>query len=217
MAISAAPDPPAPAGARKLSEELAALQEQFAKQEMTLGDVIAALKDRAYLTLIILLTLPFLTPIPLPGVSTPFGLAIAWISLLMVLGRPPSLPRRLREKRIPTGFFEKVFKFAAWILRIVEKLLRPRLRRFTDSPAPLRLHALMIFVSALVLLLPLIIPFSNTFPGWVILLIAAGLVERDGLFTAAGYVVFGFGVGYFLFLGEAAGKLFHVLRIWLGG
>jgi hypothetical protein len=55
-------------------------------------------------------------------------------------------------------------------------------------------------VAALALLLPLPIPFTNSFPAWTILLVAAGLLERDGAFVLAGYVVFAAGVLYFVFL-----------------
>ena len=62
---------------RHLSEEIALLAARSAARALTLREVIFTLRGRAYLLLVILLTLPFLTPIPLPGLSTPFGLAIA--------------------------------------------------------------------------------------------------------------------------------------------
>ena len=41
---------------------------------------------------------------------------------------------------------------------------------------------------ALVLLLPLPVPFSNVIPSWGIMLVAGGLLERDGVFIIAGHV-----------------------------
>jgi hypothetical protein len=38
------------------------------------------------------------------------------------------------------------------------------------------------------LLLPLPIPFSNVIPAWGIILMAGGLLERDGYFILGGYV-----------------------------
>ena len=43
-------------------------------------------------------------------------------------------------------------------------------------------------ICALMLLLPLPVPFSNIIPAWGIMLIAGGLLERDGAFIIAGYV-----------------------------
>lgn len=51
----------------------------------------------------------------------------------------------------------------------------------------------------------------------LILLIAAGLLERDGLFIATGHAVFAAGVGFFVVLGEIAVRLFDAFRQWLAG
>jgi hypothetical protein len=72
------------------------------------------------------------------------------------------------------------------------------------------------FLAALTLLLPLPIPFTNSFPAWTILLIAAGMLERDGWFILAGYIFFAVGVLYFIFLGGAAAQAVTALRTWLG-
>jgi len=103
------------------------------------------------------------------------------------------------------------------ILRFLEKFLRPRITFLIDTPLLVQLHALVMLLAALVLLLPLPIPFTNSFPAWAILLLAAGLLERDGLFILAGYVVFAAGVLYFIFLGEATAALVRELVHWLQG
>ena len=200
---------------RKLSEELAELQVHFALRPVTLREVIYRLRGRAYLLLLILLALPFITPIPLPGLSTPFGLAIAFITLRLTLGQRPWLPMRLQRKVLPAGFFAKVFAVSARLIRFMEKFLRPRLATLSGSGLLLQLHALFMLLAALTLLLPLPIPFTNSFPAWTILLIAAGMLERDGWFILAGYVVFTAGVFYFVFLGEAATLGVETLIHWL--
>jgi hypothetical protein len=200
---------------RKLSEELADLQQRFAEKPVTLREVIYTLRGRAYTLLLILLALPFLTPLPLPGLSTPFGLAIGFIAMRLSLGQKPWLPMRLQRKELPAGFFSKLFTVAARVIRFLEKFLRPRMPVLTASGVLLRLHAFVILLAALALLLPLPIPFTNSFPAWVILLLAGGLLERDGIFILAGYVVFVLGVLYFVFLGEAATQLVQALVQWL--
>lgn len=211
--IPVAPLPPP----RKLSEELGELHARAAERTVTLREVIYLLRGRAYLLLVILLALPFLTPIPLPGLSTPFGLAIAAIALRLTLGQRPWLPMRLQRKELPPGFFGRLFALAAWIIRLLEKLLRPRLAPLTGTGLLNQLHALLMFVAALVLLLPLPIPFTNSFPAWTVLLLAGGLLERDGLAILLGYLVFVAGVFYFIFLGEAATQLIESLHAWWRG
>ena len=200
---------------RKLSEELADLQQRFAKKPVTLREVIYTLRGRAYTLLVILLTLPFLTPLPLPGLSTPFGLAIGFIAMRLTLGQRPWLPMRLQRKELPAGFFARLFTVAARVIRFLEKFLRPRLPVLTASGVLLQLHAFVILLAALTLLLPLPIPFTNSFPAWAILLLAGGLLERDGVFILGGYAVFVLGVFYFVFLGEAATQLVQALIHWL--
>lgn len=200
---------------RKLSEELAQLQAGTTERVMTLREVIYALRGRAYLLLVLLLALPFITPIPLPGLSTPFGLAIALIALRLMLGQRPWLPKKLQRKELPAGFFGRLFSVAARVLRFLEKFLRPRLVFLTNTALLNQLHAVLMLVAALALLLPLPIPFTNSFPAWTILLLAAGLLESDGLAVLLGYLVFAAGVLYFVLLGEATAGLVQSALEWL--
>jgi hypothetical protein len=212
MKILPQPDLPPP---RKLSVELADLHTRTATRVVTLREVIYVLRGRAYLLLVMLLALPFLTPIPLPGLSTPFGLAIAAVALRLALGQRPWLPMKLQRRELPPGFFGRLFFVAGRMIRFLEKFLRPRLTWLTDTGFLLQLHALLMLVAALALLLPLPIPFTNTFPAWAIVLMAGGLLERDGAFVCASYVVFAAGVLYFVFLGGAAEQALAALWRWL--
>ncbi len=200
---------------QKLSEELADLQARAATRAVTLREVIYVMRGRAYLLVVVVLTLPFLTPIPVPGLSTVFGLAIAAIALRLALGQRAWLPARLQRTELPPGFFTRLLKVAKWIIRLIEKFLRPRLFPLTNTALLRQLHAILLLVAALVLLLPLPIPFTNSFPAWAILLLAGGLLERDGVAVLLGYVVFAAGVLYFVFLGEAAAQLAEALLQWL--
>lgn len=206
---------PATEPPRKLSVELADLRARAGERAVTLREVIYALGGRAYMLLVLLLALPFITPIPIPGLSTPFGLAIALIAFRLSLGQRPLLSKKLQRKELPAGFIGRVFKVAEKILRFLEKFLRPRFFVLTDTPLLRQLHAVLMLVAALALLLPLPIPFTNSFPAWTILLLAAGLLERDGLFILAGYIVFIAGVFYFVFLGEATALLLRELWQWI--
>ncbi len=203
---------PAP---RALSEELAELRRRSAEKALTFQETIAALGPQGYAILVILLSLPFTTPIPVPGLSTVFGVIIGHIALSFALGREPWIPRRFQQRTLPAGFFGKVMRVAAWIIRLLEKRLRARWVKLVEHTALRRLHAVLMVLAAAALLLPLPIPFTNTFPAWAIILIAAGLLERDGLFIIAGYLVFAAGVFYFLFLGEATQRFVTAAWEWI--
>lgn len=201
--------------AKKLSEELAELRREFAEHPVTLRAVLIALKGRAYMLLLILLTLPFLLPLPLPGLSTPFGLAIILISLRLALGQRPWLPKKIQRVEIPAGFFPKAIDGAARIIRGLESFLHPRWLVMTESPVVRQLHAIVLVASATVLFLPLPIPFSNGLPAWSVLLIAGGLLERDGFFVFLGYLMFALAVVYIWVFGEAAAHGLEVFLNWL--
>lgn len=197
--------------------ELAELHARAGERAVTLREVIYTLRGRAYLLLIILLTLPFIQPIPLPGLSTPVGFAIVLISLRLALGQRPWLPMRIQRAQLPAGFFGKVMTVTERMLRYLESILKPRWAILTDTPLLNQLHAIVILVSALILLLPLPIPLSNLLPAWAIFLVACGLLERDGFFLVSGYFAFALGVAYFIFLGEVAHDAVVALWTWVIG
>ncbi len=201
--------------ARKLSVELAELHARAGDRAVPLREVIFVLRNRAYLLLIILLALPFIQPIPLPGLSTPLGLAIVLIALRLSLGQRPWLPMRIQRAKLPAGFFGKVLTFTAKLLRYMESVLRPRWPVITGNAVINQLHAIVILTAAAILLLPLPIPLSNLLPAWAIFLIASGLLERDGLFIILGYIAFVVGALYFFLLGSVANEAFHQAWGWL--
>jgi len=203
---------PAP---RKLSIELAELHARAGERAVTLREVIFVLRQRAYMLLIVLLALPFIQPIPLPGLSTPLGIAIALIALRLSLGQRPWLPKKIQRTKLPAGFFGKVMVVTAKLLRFLETVLRPRWPVMTSTRTLNQLHAIIIFSSAAILLLPLPVPFSNFLPAWAIFLVACGLLERDGLFITLGYVAFVVGALYFFLFGTVVGEALQHFWLWL--
>lgn len=203
------------APAPKLSEQLALLHARTGERAVTLREVLYVLHGRAYLLLIVLLTLPFLQPLPLPGLSTPLGLAIALISLRLALGLRPWLPKKIQRAQLPPGFFGKLLHYTQKLVRILESTVKPRWPVLTQTKLLGQLHALVMCVCAAVLLLPLVVPFSNTLPGWTIFLLTCGLLQRDGLAIVLGYAMFAVTIFYFVFLGEMAAQLLQTFLSWL--
>jgi hypothetical protein len=52
-----------------------------------------------------------------------------------------------------------------------------------------RLHALLMVWLAALLMLPLPVPFTNSLPGYSIIVVSACLMERDGRVIFVGYLV----------------------------
>jgi hypothetical protein len=185
-----------PPAARKLSEVIEQLIAEFRERPVTLREVIVVLQGRAYLLLMLLLSLPFLLPVPLPGLSTLLGSVIAVIALRLVLGQNPWLPARLLDRELPPKFFPSLLAGARRVLRFLEVMLKPRMLWLTQSSLLLRFHALVILLASLVLLLPLP-PGTNFPPALCIVIMAGGLLERDGRFILAGYVALALNGAFF--------------------
>lgn len=97
-----------PAARPTFSEELRHLANQFTDRPATLAAILAATQGRGFNLLLVLICLPFLTPIPLLVLSTPFGLVVFMIGARLALGRRPWLPRRLLERELSRGFITKL-------------------------------------------------------------------------------------------------------------
>jgi hypothetical protein len=199
---------------RKLSEELHYLAGEFEQHTVELREVIAVLQERAYTLLIIVLALPFCTPIPLPGLSTPFGLVIALAAGMFALGRVPAFPERLMGTRLPPRFFRTLLAATSKAVRVMERQLAPRWLWLTGSAALIRLHAAVICVAALALLIPAPLPFSNTLPAWGIVLTTTGVMQRDGLAILAGYLFTLVGVAYFVLVALFGVEIYDWLYRW---
>lgn len=170
----------------RLSVELERLVASFAEREVPLREVVEVLHGRGYTLLLLLLAIPFCIPLPLPGVSTPFGMVIAVLGLRMALGQKPWLPVWLLDRRLPPRFFPRLLSAARRLVKGLEWLMRPRWVEWMRWRWLKRGMGVMVMTSGLLLLLPLPVPLSNTLPAMTVVLLAAAGLEEDGLAAAAG-------------------------------
>ena len=182
---------------RTLSSQLARLAARFVDRPVRLGELTDVLQLRGYNALLLFLAFPFVTPVPLPGFSTVFGLVIALLGMRMVLGQKPWLPERVTSRVLPARFLPKLLMAASSGFGRMEKLLKPRLL-YPEFPLVFqRTSGVIIVICGLLLLLPLPVPFSNAFPAFTIILLAAAGLERDGAVFIVGCVQFIFCLGFF--------------------
>lgn len=203
--LSAAPRP-------KFSHELSDLAARFEDRPVCLADLLHATQGRGYNLLLVLITLPFLTPLPMPGFSVPFGLVVAIIGARLALGQKPWLPQRLLKHQLPPQFLSKVLRGATRVVRFLEWFLRPRLAFLHEQFIYRRLAGVMIMLAGLCLLLPLPVPLSNGLPAWTILLLAAAVLERDGLCFLAGGLLFLATATFFALLAFGSAQI--ILQLW---
>jgi len=171
----------------RLSTDLESLQAQVKGESLALVELKQSLKDRGTAMLLILLALPFCF-IAIPGLSTPFGIAICLIGGCLMMGREPWLPRFILCRRLSSTRLAQLLTGAIRVARLLEKFVRPRLGFLHAGPGMLRLIGLGIVIASLGLMLPLPIPFSNSIPAWAVVLLAVGMMESDGLFVLLGHL-----------------------------
>ncbi len=173
-----------------LSDTLRATAHAIEESHISLKEMLALVGEQGMLLFCVLLTVPFLLPVSIPGVSTPFGLLILFIGIGITLNRVPWLPAVLMERRFAAEHIKPALHKGADLLARIDRLIRPRLLILTGSYAINRCNGLLIMLAALLLMLPLgAIPFTNAMPAWAILLLAIGMLQRDGLFVALGYAL----------------------------
>lgn len=210
--LNVEPAPPGPAGggqmicqtspvrAPRFSEELERLIETFAERTVCLQEVMAVVHNRSYTVLLILLSFPFCTPIPLPGVSLPFGLVIAFMGFRLALGKKPWLPSRLLDTRLPAGFFTRLLRVTRRLVCWLEWMLKPRLGWLFGWRLAMQGMGMIILVCGLLLMIPLPIPLSNGLPALTVLLLASAMLEKDGCMAMAGGVAFLLTLAFFAVL-----------------
>jgi hypothetical protein len=187
-----------------LGEQLAAIIVGLPEDHLTLGELLDVFGDEGLLLLTMLLTLVFLIPVSIPGVSTVFGAAILLVGVSRLIGRPLWLPARLRAKALPVDRLRPGLTAGmVWVQRL-ERISRPhRLRALVNGRVQNLFNNLAFILAALLLMAPFgFVPFSNTLPALALLFLAAGLIQRDGVAVLLGYLA---NVGTIVYFGILIG------------
>ena len=184
-----------------LSESLEHLLKDCPKDKCSLKEIFRHLAGRGYAAILVLFSIPFCLPITIPGVSTLFGLTMAFIGLRVAFGKRLWWPQWLLAKEISFDTLEKIVKNVLWVIAKLKKFLHPRWTMLVYQPLLHRMHGLIICALSLLLALPLPIPFTNMLAAVPILLIALGILEDDGLCIIIGYLFafVGFAAFFFMF------------------
>lgn len=190
---------------RKTSELLEDVIASIKGDFVTLRQLLAGMGENGLLLLCGLLSLPFLFPVSIPGVSTVFGAGIVLIGIAVTLNTLPWLPKSLADRKLESAKLRPVLERGVRFLRKIDKFFKPRLSMLTSGVVVNRLNGLALILAGVLLMIPLsVIPFSNTLPGVAILFLSTGISQRDGLIVLGGYSMIALTLLYFGGLGYAA-------------
>jgi hypothetical protein len=173
------------AGRLPLSQVLHVLADDPIRERISVGDLLAALEDRAIGALLFIFAFPNVLPTP-PGTSAVLGAPLLFLAAQLAFGRSPWLPAIIAKRSMSRDDFQSLIRrIGPWLAR-AEKLLKPRMTSLALPPMEYMI-GLVCLLLATMLVLP--IPLGNILPALAISLIALGVLERDGLWVLAGLVV----------------------------
>jgi hypothetical protein len=179
-------------------------------QPVTLTWILAQLHERAFGLFLLILALPCCIPF-LYGIPQIVALPLMFISAQVLIGRKvPWLPQELARRTVSGEGLETLSRRAGPWLRRIEAVSRPRLVALTHAPAD-RLVGLALVLFSASILVPL--PGTNTVPGFAVVIIAMGLLQRDGILVILGSLL---GTAWMATLLLAGATLASLVRGWLG-
>lgn len=194
--------------AESLGEKIELIIEKLPPEEVTLVEIMDIIGPDSLMLITIFLSLIFLVPVSIPGVSTVFGSGILLIGITRLFARKLWLPKSIANRKLNAAKLREGFRRALnWFQRL-EKISRPhRLPALTNGRFMDVLNNLSFILAAILLMAPFgFVPFSNTLPAVALIFLAVGMMQKDGgsillgnLFNIATIVYFGFliaGGGY---------------------
>lgn len=185
-----------------LAQTLEAAARSLESQEtVSVREMLSMMGEQGLLLLCMVLMLPFLLPVSVPGISTVFSVVVI-LAGISVTFNWLWLPDRIMEHQISAPAMANSMRRGAHVFARLDRVSRPRLRALTHGATMNRLNGLFLILDGILLIFPLGgVPFSNTLPGISILLLSAGMIQRDGIVLAGGYLMMIGSIVYFSVLG----------------
>lgn len=203
-----------------LGEKLKLVIENLPPKGVTLIEILEIIGNDSLMLVTIFLSLVFLVPVSIPGVSTVFGSAILLIGITRLFQRKLWLPKKIANRLLSTERLASGLNRAmVWFNRL-EKISRPhRLAWLVDSRAGDLINKLSFILAALLLMVPFsFIPFSNTLPAVALIFFAVGLIQKDGGSILLGHVSNLATIVYFSALIAGGGMtIYELFRLMVAG
>lgn len=171
---------------------------------LTANQILEHTHGRGIYFVFIILSLPFIVWVSVPGMSTILGPVIALLALRLALGKTPRLPAKLGDRELSPKLKKVILGGGLKFCRLLEKVSRPRKTKWMAWQSARLVHALLVLAMALLMALPLPSPpflGSNTLPSYAIILLAVAMMEEDGVMIWLGYAASIVATAYFALLG----------------
>ena len=193
-----------------ISQRLNQLVSAAPGDEVTLDWILDQLHETAFGLFLLVLALPCCIPF-LYGIPQVVALPLMFVSAQILLGRKvPWLPKKLGERKVSCEGLQSLADRAGPWLRRIETVSRPRLGVLTRAPID-RIVGLALVLFSASILVPL--PGTNTVPGFAVVVVSMGLLQRDGILVLVGSAL---GTAWIASLIFAGATLASLIKAWLG-
>lgn len=193
-----------------ISERLSNLADAAEGESVTLLWMLEHLSERAFGLFLLILALPCCIPF-LYGIPQVVSLPLMFISAQIVMGhKTPWLPAKLGARSVSSAGLRSLSDRAKPWLQRIEAISSPRLVGLTAAPAD-RLVGITLVLFSASILVPL--PGTNSVPGVAIVVIAMGLLQRDGILVILGIIL---GFVWIATLLIAGATIVSLILAWLG-
>jgi len=179
---------------------------------MSLNDILARTEGRGIFLVMVLVCLPFVVPVSVPGVSSVSGGVVMILSLRMMWGLPLRLPRIVGGRPLSPSQQQRLLRSSVKVLRFLEKAIKPRGSSWIAWQGVNVVHMLLLALMGFLLALPVPLPFTNTLPAYAIIILAVSLMEKDGRMIWFGYTLAAVTV---VFFGLISGTIMTVWKKWI--
>ena len=165
-------------------------------EDLTFGDLLDRIEERGYGPLIMFLSAFVILPTGMiPGVPAVIGIALLLIGGQMLIGRDhPWFPKFIKNFNVDGDKLDRALDKAKPWAEKLSFLLKERFCALATGTVANRAAALVVVLSALIMIPLGFIPGLPLVFGVNLLLLGLGITGRDGLVTLAGYIAFAIGV-----------------------
>lgn len=172
---------------RSLSQLLRDLESELDGIEISVAQLLETFHERGFGFFLFFLALPAALPLPGLGINVIIAFPMLLLTFQQVIGRHTIwLPNKIKQRRISNTVLKKMITRAMpWMARL-EVLIKPRLEFLTQGLSS-KIIGILGFLMSVSVLFP--VPLTNTVPSLGIVLMAIGILMRDGLAVLTGAII----------------------------
>ncbi len=183
-----------------ISEKLNLIKNSLIEDYVSIEILLDSLFNESIHLMIMVLVAPFLLTVSIPGSSIPFGILIILLEISVLFNMNLYLPKRILNYTLSKESINALFSILNKAMIYLEKISKPR-GHLTENIWFGTVNSLIIIFLAVLLFLPLPVPFTDFTPAVSVLILSVSCLENDSYLLILGYVASILTTFYFISVG----------------